>query len=141
MADPSQSLGDLNGPRRLGHLEPNFMRTQPTLARYLVAIGLLLSAPHVFAAPAPVASEPGTEVVPQVLWLEVTPGSSRLDPEAVRVAIESELGLPTSPSTMGPYLGRVQIEGTSGSAVIVRFESADGTTKLERRVTLPVDAN
>lgn len=86
---------------------------------------------------------PGSRTVsaPAMLYVEVIPGPSKLDVEAVRGAIEQELGIATTQVRTAQTFGRVQVEGVAGSGVVVRYESADGATKLERRVALPVDAN
>ncbi|MGE5784751.1 MAG: LA_2272 family surface repeat-containing protein [Myxococcales bacterium] len=78
---------------------------------------------------------------PASLFVEVVPGRSNLDPEAVRVAIGQELGILTTQVRTPQTLGRVHVEGIAGSNVVVSYESTDGNTKLERRVALPVDAS
>jgi hypothetical protein len=73
------------------------------------------------------------------LWVEVSPGVAELAPEATRAAIADELKVEVVSSKDAPHFGHVNVIGTRGPAVIVRYESADGVTKLERRMPLPID--
>jgi hypothetical protein len=118
------------------------MSIRPTIGQHLLAIGLMFGSHLATAAPTETQSPSTPEqlVTAPALWLEVVNGPSDLDPEAVRVAIETELGIPTTRQPSGATLGRVHVEGTASESVIVRFESADGTTRLERSVAMPINA-
>lgn len=100
-------------------------------------LGLVPSAVH--ATPEPVATEERASPAALALWVEVVPGPAQLEPEVIRAAVEQELGLVAHADPGRPYVGKVTIEGLSGPAVSVRYESKDGTTSLERRLALPVD--
>jgi hypothetical protein len=116
------------------------MRLTPIVGPIFVTVGLRFGFGQAFAAvPDTPKVEVGPEVAAEVLWVEVSPGPAQLEPEAIRLAIENELGLPTLKTPDKPYFGRVSVEGVAGPAVIVRYQSRDLTTKLERRVALPVD--
>jgi hypothetical protein len=116
------------------------MRQSPIFGPVLVIVGLQFG-PVLAAAASPDAGRDsaGPDIASTVIWVEVSPGPAGLEPEAIRAAVEKELGLPTQASPDRPYAGRVFVEGVAGPAVIVRFESKDGATKLERRVALPFD--
>jgi hypothetical protein len=106
----------------------------------LVIVGLQFgSVMTAVAAANPQQDGSGPNVAASALWVEVLEGPVALEPEAIRIAIERELGLPTQASSDRPYAGRVSVEGVAGPAVIVRYESKDATTKLERRLALPFD--
>jgi hypothetical protein len=119
---------------------------QPHLAIVLATIGLntepAAAAPSAVAAAAATAvpnSSPAPDRAGTALWIDVQPGPVALEPEGIRTAVAKELALPTLATPERPYAGKVTIVGAAGPVVIVRYESKDGTTRLERRVALPFD--
>ncbi len=95
--------------------------------------------PATAAVPQSMIVEARADAAVPSLWVEVLSGPANLEPEAIRAAVERELGLSTHADSGRPYAGKVTIEGLAGPAVSIRYESEDATTKLERRVMLPVD--
>ena len=138
------------------------MRRLPATGPILILIGHNWSASLAVAAepssnrllrPADTSSTVASEVRSQVtvrdasqsevatLLVEVVPGSMELDVEEIRSAIASELSLPITTDSTQPYVGKVSVDALLAPVVRVRYESKDGTTKLERRGALPVDRN
>ncbi|HEY5959503.1 MAG TPA: hypothetical protein VIV60_23255 [Polyangiaceae bacterium] len=74
-----------------------------------------------------------------VLWVEVTPGPTQLMPDATRAAIANELGVEVTSSKDRQHFGHVSVIGIPGPRVIVRYESYDGASKLERQMLLPIE--
>jgi len=117
------------------------MTIRSFLRAAIVTTGLAANGALAIAAPGsePRAITNGT--VAPVLWLEATTVPNHLELETLRIAIENELRVPVSLVRPASFWGHVQIEGAARSDIIVHYESTDGTTKLERRVALPVDAS
>lgn len=113
------------------------MQIRNILAECLLSTSLLLAVRPALGAPADAEDAQGA--TKPTLWLEVVPGPLALSSDVIRVAIERELGVTTASMANDSTLGRVRVEGTSRAGVIVRYESSDGVTKIERRVALPVD--
>jgi hypothetical protein len=75
------------------------------------------------------------------LGLSITPKFKSIDAASLKRAIENELGVKTTEEKELNYpLGRLTVDSDNGESVVIRFESADGGTTIERRVVLPKDA-
>lgn len=125
--------------RSRGHREHRnrLMQTRTALWNYVLAIGLTVGATASALAAPTIDNEPAETSSP-VLWVEVVSGPTELNAEAIRIAIGRELGVSTSSQSARSSLGHLRIDAAARSGVSVRYESADGSTKLERRVNLPV---
>jgi hypothetical protein len=72
------------------------------------------------------------------LGLYIAPTFKSIDANSLKSAIESELSVKTADTQDLNYpLGRLTVDSENGESAVVRFESADGATKIERRILLP----
>jgi hypothetical protein len=89
---------------------------------------------------APPSEVGGTEqaVEKPILGLHIATAFKSIDANSLKSAIESELSVKTADVPDFNYpLGRLTVDSENGESAVVRFESADGATKIERRILLP----
>jgi len=139
-------VGKLNDSMDSGHL---VVRMKPSTVLCL-ALGatVTLVSPAAGAqdspATAPSSSDLQTQTnspeAPTSLSVEVTPGPLSLDTEVVKSAIARELGVELAGNDEIGSVGQISVLGLPGPSALVRYRSPDGATAIERRVTLPVDA-
>ncbi|MBN2193874.1 MAG: hypothetical protein JW751_13750 [Polyangiaceae bacterium] len=106
-----------------------FSTTWLRLLLAMIALGAV-------AVPRPVAAE---EAAKRVLVVQVDPGSSGVDPEAVRAAIARELGVDVVDAPTPTAAGTLRTRLDDEERVWMVFESPDGWRSVERSVRVPSD--
>jgi len=109
--------------------------SRPVLLSLVTLLGIARAAEPPDAQP-PRASRP--QAVPE-LCVQLTSGPNPLDDAAVRAAIEQELGVKTTAAVTAESIGTVRVESGRGALVTIGYASADGNTRLQRRIALPVE--
>jgi hypothetical protein len=99
----------------------------------------LVGAASFFGAMCVEAWASAEEAGPRVLVVSVDPGSTGLDPEAVRKAIAGELRVDVVDAPVANAAGTMSVKVAGTTGLTMTFESTDGWIDVTRQVELPSD--